>query len=126
MRWTRDAHRRPSRHAFAPFGGGARKCFGDHFALTEAALALAAIPDRWHFEHPEGAAFRPPSRRPRSSPGACGCASPPPAAPSHPHDRATQATQAKERGRPPNKAPRRRAPRVRAPRQGGPSRARRS
>ncbi|MFE2871029.1 cytochrome P450 [Embleya sp. NPDC059259] len=37
----------PPRHAFLPFGAGARKCIGDRFALTEAVLALVAITRRW-------------------------------------------------------------------------------
>jgi cytochrome P450 len=44
-RWQ-DA--RPDRSAFIPFGAGARKCIGDRFSLTQAALALAAITTRWH------------------------------------------------------------------------------
>jgi pentalenene oxygenase len=40
----------PPRHAFIPFGAGARKCIGDQFALTETALALAAIMARWRLE----------------------------------------------------------------------------
>ncbi|MFJ3875869.1 cytochrome P450 [Streptomyces sp. NPDC090077] len=50
----------PSREAFVPFGGGARKCIGDRFALTESVLALAAIVRRWHLAPPDGAAFRMP------------------------------------------------------------------
>ena len=29
--------------AFIPFGGGARKCVGDQFALTEAAVAIIML-----------------------------------------------------------------------------------
>ena len=29
--------------AFIPFGGGARKCVGDQFALVEAAVAIAML-----------------------------------------------------------------------------------
>jgi cytochrome P450 len=43
-RWQ-DA--RPERSAYIPFGAGARKCIGDRFSLTQAALALAAITARW-------------------------------------------------------------------------------
>lgn len=38
---------RPDRSAFIPFGAGARKCIGDHFSQTQAAVALAAITTRW-------------------------------------------------------------------------------
>jgi pentalenene oxygenase len=40
----------PSRGAYLPFGGGARKCIGDQFGVTEATLALAAIAARWGLE----------------------------------------------------------------------------
>lgn len=36
------------RGAWFPFGFAARKCIGDRFALTEAALALAGIGQKWH------------------------------------------------------------------------------
>jgi cytochrome P450 len=35
--------------AFIPFGGGARKCVGDQFALFEAAIALAMLLRRFTF-----------------------------------------------------------------------------
>ncbi len=37
----------PGRHAYVPFGGGARKCIGEGFALAEATLVLATIARRW-------------------------------------------------------------------------------
>jgi cytochrome P450 len=43
-RWAN--HTSP-RHAFVPFGGGARKCIGDTFALAEATLVLATITAHW-------------------------------------------------------------------------------
>ena len=37
-------------YAFFPFGGGPRQCIGEEFALTEAALALAMISQRYDYE----------------------------------------------------------------------------
>jgi cytochrome P450 len=37
-----------SRFAYFPFGGGARRCIGDSFAMMEATLLLAAIARRYH------------------------------------------------------------------------------
>jgi cytochrome P450 len=47
-RWTTT--RTSPRDAFIPFGGGARTCIGDIFALTEIALALATITAHWHLQ----------------------------------------------------------------------------
>ncbi|WP_329865906.1 cytochrome P450 [Streptomyces sp. JV184] len=44
----------PPRSAFIPFATGARKCIGDTFAITEAALALATITARWSLKHLPG------------------------------------------------------------------------
>ncbi|MFD9698356.1 cytochrome P450 [Lentzea sp. NPDC059081] len=49
----------PAREAFVPFGGGARKCIGDRFALTEITLALATIVARWSLRTPPGQRVRP-------------------------------------------------------------------
>ena len=40
--------------AYLPFGGGARKCLGDQFALIEATVTLALVLRRFEFEFPEG------------------------------------------------------------------------
>ena len=49
-RW--DAQTPLDRHgSFVPFGAGARGCAGEHFARTEAVLALATIVRRWQL-HP--------------------------------------------------------------------------
>src|SRR5262249_30031229 len=63
-----DPHRPPTPHkAFIPFGGGAHKCLGDQYAITELTLALATITARWDLSgtptgtRPRiGAALKPP------------------------------------------------------------------
>ena len=40
----------PHKFAFFPFGGGLRICIGNHFAMVEGPLALAALVQRFHFE----------------------------------------------------------------------------
>ncbi len=49
-RWLPDRAGTIARHAYIPFGGGARKCIGDTFAIAEATLALAAIAARWQLQ----------------------------------------------------------------------------
>jgi cytochrome P450 len=44
-RWSASAE--PPRNAFIAFGGGARKCIGDEFGMTQAVLVLASIMKRW-------------------------------------------------------------------------------
>jgi cytochrome P450 len=58
-RWTTKHPTAVSRSAYIPFGGGARKCVGDQFGLTEAALALATITNRWHLEPVSNQQVRP-------------------------------------------------------------------
>ncbi|OKH98067.1 cytochrome P450 [Streptomyces sp. CB02923] len=45
--------------AMLPFAAGNRKCIGDHFAMTEAVLALAAIAARWRLRPPSARTVRP-------------------------------------------------------------------
>ena len=66
-RWSAGAPNTPPRNAFVSFGGGARKCIGEEFGMTEAVLVLASIMKRWRLHsqpgtghHPRvGAALRP-------------------------------------------------------------------
>jgi cytochrome P450 len=37
------------KYAYYPFGGGPRVCIGNTFALTEAAILLAAVGQRYRF-----------------------------------------------------------------------------
>lgn len=46
-RWKNDLMKRLPRFAYFPFGGGARMCIGNTFALMEAALVLATIAQRF-------------------------------------------------------------------------------
>lgn len=46
-RWDPARGTPPARGAFLPFGGGARRCIGDVYAMTEATLTLAAVTRRW-------------------------------------------------------------------------------
>ncbi|MGB6163557.1 MAG: cytochrome P450 [Pseudonocardiaceae bacterium] len=61
-RWQDDNTPALPRGAFIPFGGGARKCIGDVFAMTEATLALASIATRWQFDPLPRARVRPAAR----------------------------------------------------------------
>ncbi|MGW1109192.1 cytochrome P450 [Streptomyces sp. NPDC002540] len=58
-RWAATAGRSPERDAFFAFGGGARKCVGDQFGLTQAVLALATIAARWKLRPAAGTDSRP-------------------------------------------------------------------
>jgi pentalenene oxygenase len=44
-RW--DGEARPERHSYIPFHTGSRKCLGDNFTLTEAAVILSAVAAAW-------------------------------------------------------------------------------
>ncbi|MGW3539756.1 cytochrome P450 [Nocardia niigatensis] len=55
-RWSGDMRKTLPRSSYVPFGGGPRKCVGEHFALTEGTMALASIVARWR--------LRPTSNRP--------------------------------------------------------------
>ena len=46
-RWADDLAQRLPRFAYFPFGGGPRVCVGQSFALTEAALVLATMAQRY-------------------------------------------------------------------------------
>jgi cytochrome P450 len=46
-RWTPEFKSALPPFAYFPFGGGARKCIGDQFALMEAALVLATVSQKW-------------------------------------------------------------------------------
>lgn len=50
-RWTPRFRAALPRFAYYPFGGGARICIGDQFALTEAKLVLAAVGQRWRLRY---------------------------------------------------------------------------
>jgi cytochrome P450 len=46
-RWTEAARAALPRFAFFPFGGGARNCIGEHFAMAEAAAVVSVIVRRF-------------------------------------------------------------------------------
>lgn len=46
-RWESEKAKNLPKYAYAPFGGGPRLCIGNTFALTEAALLLATIAQRY-------------------------------------------------------------------------------
>ena len=48
-RWEHGLAKRLPKFAYYPFGGGQRLCVGNAFALTEAAIILAAVGQRYRF-----------------------------------------------------------------------------
>ncbi|MFI6764539.1 cytochrome P450 [Streptomyces sp. NPDC050355] len=66
-RWDAEMLRSaPRNKAYLPFGGGARKCIGDQFAIAEAVLALTEIASRWRVETIPGQ--KPPAITPSMGP----------------------------------------------------------
>jgi cytochrome P450 len=57
-RWGAGAAGDRSRHAYFPFGAGARQCIGESFARTEAVLALATLARRWRLRPVPGRPLR--------------------------------------------------------------------
>ncbi|MEY4509566.1 MAG: hypothetical protein RLZZ450_1688 [Pseudomonadota bacterium] len=49
-RFSPEREKRQKKGAYMPFGGGARICIGNHFALTEGQLALAHLAQHYRFE----------------------------------------------------------------------------
>ncbi len=58
-RWDTRHRAQPPRSGFIVFGGGARKCIGDVFGLTEAVLSVATIAARWNLRGLPGRQVRP-------------------------------------------------------------------
>jgi pentalenene oxygenase len=58
-RWDEQHRPQPPRNAFIVFGGGARKCIGDEFGITEAVLSVATIAARWKLRGLPGQRVRP-------------------------------------------------------------------
>ncbi|MFD5342030.1 cytochrome P450 [Streptomyces hawaiiensis] len=58
-RWLPERTTAAQRQAFTAFGGGRRKCLGEHYGMTEAVLALAMISSRWRLRKTPGARLRP-------------------------------------------------------------------
>ncbi|GAB6861518.1 cytochrome P450 [Haloplanus litoreus] len=59
-RWDTGLRERLPDFAYAPFGGGPRRCIGRQFALIEAKLALATVGREYHLARPGDAGSDPP------------------------------------------------------------------
>ncbi|MFI1801183.1 cytochrome P450 [Streptomyces sp. NPDC020379] len=59
-RWQSTGN--PPKGTWIPFGGGARKCIGDTFALTQITLTLATIAAHWQLQPIPGKQVRPARR----------------------------------------------------------------
>jgi cytochrome P450 len=55
-RFLPENEKRLTKQAFLPFGAGPRICIGNHFALLEGQLAIAALAQRVRLDLPAGAA----------------------------------------------------------------------
>ncbi|MCQ4081186.1 cytochrome P450 [Streptomyces sp. RB6PN25] len=69
-RWLPERSAGLARGACIPFGGGARQCPGNHFALTELVIHLATIAGRWRLRPVVGARVREVARGAAVHPGA--------------------------------------------------------
>jgi pentalenene oxygenase len=58
-RWDPSLRPAPPRHAFVPFGGGARQCIANQYAPMEMVLAVATIAARWQLDPVPGRPLRP-------------------------------------------------------------------
>src|SRR5205807_8903388 len=57
-RWLPERSRDRPAHPFVPFGAGAHRCIGEHFALAEATIAVAVIARRWRLRPVPGRPVR--------------------------------------------------------------------
>ncbi|MFI9824359.1 cytochrome P450 [Streptomyces sp. NPDC052013] len=57
-RWLPERANAVPHGAMLPFGAGNRKCIGDKFGMTEAALAIATIASRWQLRSAPGTTVR--------------------------------------------------------------------
>ncbi|MFF4260846.1 cytochrome P450 [Streptomyces virginiae] len=58
-RWLPERVTPAQRQAFTAFGGGRRKCLGEHYGMTETILALATISSRWQLRNAGSSPLRP-------------------------------------------------------------------